>query len=416
MRTPPMPHSDRSATAGCGRGRRGRPILPEEADDGAADERPQNRADHVWVQSLRGVTTGWWIATVDHAPHNGRFHVAGAGIRVESGSVRSGSRPGRRAAADLDVGDLVAGHEDPAALGCRSMPRVPSLGHRLGDPLLDLGGVLGVSSTISRGACCTPILTSMGPSPLCLSRACLGAWLGGSVLVGERVAADPAPGQTGDQCRRVGLADRAEASDSQNRALTWAIPTSDTASSRDSSSGRPVSSWMTVGDHRRALAGHPVDAARGRRARWSGRTRRPAGKRPCRRRRTRRRRPSSPATRCLLSWVDSRAWRQLSMIWSHDGVEQREVEVELAGEVLVEHRLGDPRALGDVVHRRGVVALGDEDLEGRLEQLDAPLLARQPTTAWTLVRPSLAHAVSYSPGPAVDPALAQPTRRYVASG
>ena len=35
------------------------------------------------------------------------------------------------------------------------------------------------------------------------------------------------------------------ASESQNRALTWAIPTSDTASSRDAVSGSPVSSWMT---------------------------------------------------------------------------------------------------------------------------------------------------------------------------
>ena len=57
------------------------------------------------------------------------------------------------------------------------------------------------------------------------------------------------------------------------------------------------------------------------------------------------------------------------MIVSHGLVEQREVEVELAGEVLVEHRLGDAGALGDVVHRGGVVALGDEHLEGGLEQL-----------------------------------------------
>ena len=60
------------------------------------------------------------------------------------------------------------------------------------------------------------------------------------------------------------------------------------------------------------------------------------------------------------------------------GVEQREVEVELAGEVLVEHRLGDPGPLGDVVHRGGVVALRDEDLESGLEQLGAPLAAGQP--------------------------------------
>ena len=35
------------------------------------------------------------------------------------------------------------------------------------------------------------------------------------------------------------------ASVNQNRALTWAIPTRETASSRDAWSGRPVSSWMT---------------------------------------------------------------------------------------------------------------------------------------------------------------------------
>ena len=34
-------------------------------------------------------------------------------------------------------------------------------------------------------------------------------------------------------------------SDSQNRALTWAIPTSETASSLEASPGSPVSSWMT---------------------------------------------------------------------------------------------------------------------------------------------------------------------------
>ncbi len=34
-------------------------------------------------------------------------------------------------------------------------------------------------------------------------------------------------------------------SDIQNRALTCAIPTSETASSRESAAGSPVSSWMT---------------------------------------------------------------------------------------------------------------------------------------------------------------------------
>ena len=58
-------------------------------------------------------------------------------------------------------------------------------------------------------------------------------------------------------------------------------------------------------------------------------------------------------------------------------VEQREVELELAREVLVEHRLADAGALGDVVHRRRVVAVGDEDLPRRAEQLLAARGARQ---------------------------------------
>jgi hypothetical protein len=51
------------------------------------------------------------------------------------------------------------------------------------------------------------------------------------------------------------------------------------------------------------------------------------------------------------------------------GVEQREVELELAGEVLVQHRLGDAGAHGDVVHGGGVVALGDEHVLRCGEQL-----------------------------------------------
>ena len=58
-------------------------------------------------------------------------------------------------------------------------------------------------------------------------------------------------------------------------------------------------------------------------------------------------------------------------------VQQGEVEVELAGEVLVEHRLADAGALGDVVHRGGVVALGDEDLLGGAQELVASGSARQ---------------------------------------
>ena len=63
------------------------------------------------------------------------------------------------------------------------------------------------------------------------------------------------------------------------------------------------------------------------------------------------------------------------------GVEEGEVEVELAGEVLVEHRLRDARLVGDVLHRGLVVALGDEDAESRLEQLGAALGPRHPLDA-----------------------------------
>jgi hypothetical protein len=50
-------------------------------------------------------------------------------------------------------------------------------------------------------------------------------------------------------------------------------------------------------------------------------------------------------------------------------VEQCQIELQLARKVLVEHGLGDTGAFGDVVHRGRVVALGDEDLLGRREQL-----------------------------------------------
>ena len=65
------------------------------------------------------------------------------------------------------------------------------------------------------------------------------------------------------------------------------------------------------------------------------------------------------------------------------GVEQREVELELAREVLVEHGLGDAGPLGDVVHRGGVVAVGDEHLLGRGEQLLAARRTGQPAAAAT---------------------------------
>ena len=60
------------------------------------------------------------------------------------------------------------------------------------------------------------------------------------------------------------------------------------------------------------------------------------------------------------------------------GGEQRLVELQLAGEVLVENGLADARALGDVVHRGGVVALRGEDVARRHQQLRAPGAAREP--------------------------------------
>jgi len=62
-------------------------------------------------------------------------------------------------------------------------------------------------------------------------------------------------------------------------------------------------------------------------------------------------------------------------------LEQLEVEVPLAGEVLVQHGLADAGSLGDLVHRRGVVTLRDEDLPRGAEQLGPPGAAGQPCTA-----------------------------------
>ena len=67
-------------------------------------------------------------------------------------------------------------------------------------------------------------------------------------------------------------------------------------------------------------------------------------------------------------------------------VEQREVEVELAREVLVEHRFGDPGPVGDLVHGGGVVAGLDEHRLGGVEQLGAALAARHPLSAGGRVR------------------------------
>ena len=55
-------------------------------------------------------------------------------------------------------------------------------------------------------------------------------------------------------------------------------------------------------------------------------------------------------------------------------IQESDVEIELAGEVLVEHRLGYARMIGNVVHARCVVAAGDEDDLGRGQQFGPALV------------------------------------------
>ncbi len=49
--------------------------------------------------------------------------------------------------------------------------------------------------------------------------------------------------------------------------------------------------------------------------------------------------------------------------------EQRQVQILLAVEVLVEHRLGDTGGIGHVVHRRRMEAVAGEDLHRDIEDL-----------------------------------------------
>jgi len=58
-------------------------------------------------------------------------------------------------------------------------------------------------------------------------------------------------------------------------------------------------------------------------------------------------------------------------------VQQGQIQIELARKVLVEHRLADAGALGDVVHGGGVVALRHEDFLRGAEQLVPSGTARQ---------------------------------------
>jgi hypothetical protein len=62
-------------------------------------------------------------------------------------------------------------------------------------------------------------------------------------------------------------------------------------------------------------------------------------------------------------------------------VDQRQVQLELAREMLVQHGFRYAGPFGDVVHRGTVVPLGYEDLLGSCEQLSAPRDARQPASS-----------------------------------
>ena len=56
----------------------------------------------------------------------------------------------------------------------------------------------------------------------------------------------------------------------------------------------------------------------------------------------------------------------------HALIEQRQVELKLAGKVLVEHGFADPCLLRYLVHRSSVVSLCDEDLPRSAQELPSP--------------------------------------------
>jgi hypothetical protein len=58
-------------------------------------------------------------------------------------------------------------------------------------------------------------------------------------------------------------------------------------------------------------------------------------------------------------------------------LQEREVQLQLAGKVLVENRLGHPGTFGDLVHRRGVVPVRGEDVLSGGQQLRPARGARQ---------------------------------------
>src|SRR5262249_31895064 len=161
---------------------------------------------------------------------------------------------------------------------------------------------------------------------------------------------------------------------SQNLALTWAMPTSPMLSRCASSSARPASSlitWLIMSAHLRSAVS--------KRSRTAGSFAKSDSK-------TSRKVPRCSATYPKYALNDPlpvfvrRAERHPDRFDQllHALVEQREIEILLAREVLVEDGFADPGAIGDLVHRRRVVAAGDEDLPGCVKQLAA---ARQPGQA-----------------------------------
>src|SRR6478752_7923848 len=96
----------------------------------------------------------------------------------------------RDPAADLDVGELRGGHHDLAVLAVGEGEDAVR-GDRLGDDLLDaLGRVVGLDDELTGGVLDAD-LDLHGSSSVRGS--------GCSVLVGERVTADAAPGEPGHQ-------------------------------------------------------------------------------------------------------------------------------------------------------------------------------------------------------------------------
>jgi hypothetical protein len=65
-----------------------------------------------------------------------------------------------------------------------------------------------------------------------------------------------------------------------------------------------------------------------------------------------------------------------------------QIQLKLAGKMLVEHWFADPGTLGDIVHHAGVVPVVDEDVGGCGEELSAPLTPGHSHPARCAVQPA----------------------------